>query len=349
MKNIVVIFGGQSSEHEVSCMSVINIVKNIDTEKFNIMLVGITKDGNWLWVDSLEDISNGTWRNSNIEAIISPDATKKCLMLSTGENFHIDVAYLALHGTNGEDGTMQGLLELARIPYVGCGVLSSAVTMDKYFTKLIVDAIGTVNQAAFVLCHSKELAERENDYCDEVETKLGYPVFVKPSSGGSSCGVSRVNNRAELKEALKEAAKFDSKILVEEMIVGREVECAVLGKTKGAKASGIGEILAAAEFYDYDAKYNNAESKTVTDPDLPEEVIEKIRKDAIDIFEAVDGYGLSRVDFFATDDGKVVFNEINTLPGFTNISMYPMLWNARGIDSKKLVTKLIELAEERYN
>ena len=349
MKNIVVVFGGQSSEHEVSCMSVLNIVKNIDTEKFNIMLVGITKEGNWLWVNSVEDIKNNTWKESEIEAIISPDATKKCLLLSTGESFHIDVVYLALHGTNGEDGTMQGLLELAHIPYVGCGVLSSAVTMDKYYTKLIVDSIGTVNQARFVLCYSKHLDEKEYDYCDEVEAKLGYPVFVKPSSGGSSCGVSRADDRDALKKALREAAKFDNKILVEEMIVGREVECAVLGKTKGAKASGIGEILAAAEFYDYDAKYNNAESKTITDPDLPQEVVHKIRKAAIEIFEAVDGYGLSRVDFFVTNEGKVVFNEINTLPGFTNISMYPMLWNARGIDQKKLVATLIELAEERYN
>ena len=349
MKNVVVIFGGQSSEHEVSCMSVMNIAKNIDPEKYNTLLVGITKEGHWLWVDSLDDIPSGKWRDSEIEAIISPDATKKCLMLSTGENFHVDVVYLALHGTNGEDGTIQGLMELAKIPYIGCGVLSSAITMDKHYTKLIVDTIGTVNQAAYVLCYSDELSEKENAYCDEVESKLGYPVFIKPSSGGSSCGVSRADNREELKAGLKEAAKFDKKILVEEMIKGREIECAVLGKTKGVKASGVGEILAAAEFYDYDAKYNNAESKTVTDPDLPEEIVETIRKNAQDIFEAVNGYGLSRVDFFVTEDGRVVFNEINTLPGFTNISMYPMLWNARGINGKELVTRIIELAQERYN
>jgi D-alanine-D-alanine ligase len=220
--------------------------------------------------------------------------------------------------------------------------------MDKVYTKIIVDTLG-IRQAAFVDVRQEMLDDMEKTVM-VVEDQLDYPVFVKPSCAGSSQGVSKAHNREELIEALRLAAKHDRKILVEETIIGREIECAVLG-AKDVKASGLGEILAAAEFYDFDAKYNNAESKTVVNPDLSEKTVEKIRKSAVKIFKAVDGFGLSRVDFFvANKDGRevVIFNEINTLPGFTAISMYPMLWKEQGIETKTLVNDLIQMAFDRF-
>ncbi|MDO4938588.1 MAG: D-alanine--D-alanine ligase family protein [Lachnospiraceae bacterium] len=346
-KNLLVLFGGQSSEHDVSCMSVQNVVRCIDDSKYEIILVGITKEGHWVKCESLEDIASGEWRRGTVSAIVSPDATEKAVYFSDGNSIKIDVAFPVLHGNYGEDGTVQGLFELAGIPYVGCGGLSSAVTMDKYYTKLIVNAIGTIRQADYELVLSRKLDRKMDEYMDIIEKRFGYPVFVKPSVGGSSCGVSRANNREELEAGLKEAAKYDRKILVEEMIFGREIECAVLGGGDDIKASGVGEILAAAEFYDYDAKYNNPQSQTVIDPDIPAAAVEEIRGDAVNIFKSVDGHGLSRVDFFVKDDGTVIFNEINTIPGFTAISMYPMLWEAQGISKKDLVQRLIDLAYER--
>lgn len=347
-KTIAVLFGGQSSEHEVSCVSAATIISNIDTEKYDIILIGITKEGKWLKVASLEDVKSGAWRDSKITAVISPDASQKgIIVMEDGktELIKIDVAFPALHGLYGEDGTVQGLFELSGIPYVGCGVVASAVSMDKFFTKVIVDTLN-IRQAKFVPVRSYELKDMDS-VIERIEHKQSYPVFVKPSNAGSSCGVSKASSREELVRALELAAQYDNKILVEETIVGREVECAVLGGSE-PKASGVGEILAAADFYDYDAKYNNAESKTVISPELPEGVEEKIRQAAVEIFRAVDGFGLSRVDFFVENGtNEVVFNEINTLPGFTAISMYPMLWEAKGIGKKELVDKLIQLAFTR--
>lgn len=348
-KNLLVLFGGQSSEHEVSCMSVQNVIKCINDDRYNIILVGITKEGHWVKCERPADIESGAWRESRVSAILSPDATEKAVYFSDGQKVRIDAAFPVLHGNYGEDGTVQGLFELAGIPYVGCGGLSSAVTMDKYYTKLIVNSIGNgaVRQADYELVFARKLDRKMNEYTAAIEKHFEYPVFIKPAVGGSSCGVTRANNREELEAGLKEAAKYDKKILVEEMIFGREIECAVLGGGDAVEASGVGEILAAAEFYDYDAKYNNPQSQTVIDPDLPEDVVEEIRRDAVSIFKSVDGHGLSRVDFFVKDDGTVIFNEINTIPGFTAISMYPMLWEARGISKKELVQKLIDLAYER--
>lgn len=351
-KNIVVIFGGNSSEHQVSCVSSQTIIKNIDTDLYNIILVGITKEGKWLFVDSVDELKNDTWRETGKKAILSPDSLTKELLVFDEEgmkSIKVDVIFPVLHGPNGEDGTIQGLFELARIPYVGCGVLASAVSMDKFYTKIVVDHIGGIRQAQFVGVHRYDLKDMDSVIA-EVEAKLSYPVFVKPSCAGSSNGVSKAKDRDALVKALLLAAEHDSKILVEETINGREVECAVLGNDE-VKASGIGEVLAAGDegFYTYDSKYNNAESKTVTDPDLPEGVAEKIRTSAVRIFKAVSGSGLSRVDFFVehgTND--VVFNEINTLPGFTSISMYPMLWAARGIDTKTLVNQLIADCLDRF-
>lgn len=372
MKRVAVLFGGRSSEHEVSCVSAQTIVNAMDKNKYEAFLIGITKDGRWLFVDSLDAVKDGSWRQSGKTAVILPDAGMKAVMVfdtaNAGEKTEaqlvkIDLAFPALHGLFGEDGTVQGLFELAGIPYVGCGVLASAVSMDKIYTKQIVERLG-IRQAKFVPVLLKELQEaglvaKKNSttagrddakiamLVEKIENKLGYPVFVKPSNAGSSCGVSKAHDREELLKALCLAAEHDRKILVEETIVGRELECAVLGDST-AKASGVGEILAAAEFYDYDAKYNNEESKTVISPELPEGKAEEIRRSAARIFEAVDGFGLSRVDFFMEKGtNEIVFNEINTLPGFTPISMYPMLWGEQGIEKPELVNRLLELALER--
>lgn len=350
-KTAAVIFGGQSSEHVVSCMSAANVIEHINREKYEVILIGITEDGRWLLTDSVEDIKSGAWREGKTTAVLSPDASEKSLLiLENGQAraVKLDLVFPVLHGLYGEDGTIQGLLELARIPYVGCGVLASAVSMDKLYTKVIVDALG-VRQAAYEPVYREQLADMEK-VAERIESRFHYPVFIKPSNAGSSRGVSKAEDRASLEAGLKEAAKHDRKILVEETIIGREVECAVFGGGScEVKASGVGEILAAAEFYDFDAKYYNAESKTVTDPVLPDGSTEKVRQAAVDIFKAVDGYGLARVDFFVKEDGEVVFNEINTMPGFTAISMYPMLWEARGIDKDALVDMLMEHGLKRYD
>ena len=354
-KTVVVLFGGQSSEHEISCMSAQTVVGAMDKDKYNVILIGITKEGHWLHVPHVNRIADGSWYKSGKRAVISPDAGMHSVLVFSDPECEgsaavsaivVDVVFPVLHGLFGEDGTVQGLLELAKIPYVGCGVLASAVSMDKLYTKLIVERL-KIRQARYVGVGRHELAGECLDAVERVEGALSYPVFVKPANAGASRGVARAENREELIRALKLAAEHDRKILVEEMIVGREIECAVLGG-QDAKASGVGEILAAAEFYDYDAKYNSEESKTVISPELPEEKVEEIRRDALRIFGAVDGYGLSRVDFFIEDGtGEVVFNEINTMPGFTSISMYPMLFEAQGISKKDLVDGLIDMAYAR--
>ena len=347
-KKIAVLFGGQSSEHEVSCISAVTIVENINQDIYDIIMIGITKEGHWLKVDRVEDIKEDRWREGGVTAVLSPDAGQRGILFLEGSRAvlqKIDVIFPALHGMYGEDGTVQGLMELAKIPYVGCGVLASAISMDKLYTKIIAENLH-IRQARYEAVMKADLAHME-EVLDRIEGRLPYPVFVKPSNAGSSKGVSKAHDRGELEEALGLAVLHDRKILVEETIVGREVECAVLG---GAcpKASGVGEILAAADFYDYEAKYHSAESKTVISPKLPAGAADKIRSIAVAIFRAVDGFGLARVDFFVENKtGEVIFNEINTLPGFTSISMYPMLWEAMGISKAELVEKLIQSAFSR--
>lgn len=349
-KTLVVLFGGQSSEHEVSCTSAAMIINNINRDLYDVILIGITKEGKWLEAYSVESIVSGEWQKGKTKAIISPDATDKSVLLIKDDKLTkkpIDVVFPVLHGLYGEDGTIQGLLELAKVPYVGCGVLSSSISMDKLFTKIIVKNLG-IEQAKYVSIYKKDLFNKNGEVNMETikktETSIEYPMFIKPSNSGSSRGISKVKNREELVVGLVEASNYDDKILVEETINGREIENAILGG-KEPRASGVGEIISAAEFYDYDAKYNNAESKTIISPDLDKEIVDTIRDYSIQIFNAVDGYGLARVDFFVEKDtNRIVFNEINTMPGFTNISMYPMLWEAKGIGKPQLIEKLIQLA-----
>ncbi|MCM1495178.1 MAG: D-alanine--D-alanine ligase [Bacteroides sp.] len=347
-KTIAVLFGGQSSEHEISCLSAATVVNAIDTSVYNVVMIGITREGHWLLTDSVESIQNGTWNKGSVSAVISPDATRKEIICMERDGAHVipvDVVFPVLHGRKGEDGTVQGLLELAELPYVGCGVLASALGMDKLYTKLVVERLG-IAQASYVPVMHFDFHDMPA-VITGIERQLSYPVFVKPSNAGSSKGISKAHNRQELEEALQKAAEHDEKLLVEETILGRELECAVLGG-RAARASGIGEILTVAEFYDYDAKYHDTASRTVIHPELPEGKTEEIQQAAVRIFQALDGYGLSRVDFFLEQGtNRVVFNEINTLPGFTGISMYPMLWKAMGMDMNTIVARQIALAYER--
>lgn len=350
-KKVVVVYGGRSSEHEVSCVSAATVIDAIDKEKYDIIIVGITKDGKWLLADSVDSIRDGGWRKSKVGAVISPDTSRQLLLIydtEKVEKIKIDVVFPVLHGLFGEDGTIQGLLEMASIPYVGCGHLASAITMDKFFTKVIADSVN-VAQASYVPVRSFELEDVEK-VVEKIESAKEYPVFVKPSNAGSSVGITKAHNREELIEGLKLAAKHDTKILVEETINGREIECAVYGYGGNAFASGVGEIVAAAEFYDYDAKYNNAASKTVLDPDIPADKLEEIREAAVKVYRACDCFGMSRVDFFLEKDtNRVVFNEINTIPGHTSISMYPMLMERAGHPMGEYVDNLLEMAYERHN
>ncbi|QNM06726.1 D-alanine--D-alanine ligase family protein [Qiania dongpingensis] len=347
-QTVAVLFGGQSSEHEISCISAVTVIENINTDKYDTILIGITQDGKWIHTESVEEIRSGAWVKGKTRAVLSPDADMGgVLLIENGKAAcrKVDVIFPVLHGLYGEDGTVQGIFELSQIPYVGCGVLASSVSMDKLYTKIIVDTLG-IRQAKYAAVRKEDLQDMDA-VVKRVEETVPYPVFIKPCNAGSSRGVSKAENREMLTDGLLEAVKHDRKILVEETIVGREIECAVLGGNE-VKASGVGEILAAAEFYDYEAKYHNAESKTVMDPELPAETVEELRRDAVAIFKAVDGFGLSRVDFFVTKDtGEVVFNELNTLPGFTSISMYPMLWENRGIAKPQLIEKLIQMAFSR--
>ncbi|MBR4721182.1 MAG: D-alanine--D-alanine ligase [Clostridia bacterium] len=348
-KKICVIFGGQSPEHEISLKSATSVIENLDKEKYEVITIGITKDGKWyLYTGPYDKIIGGKWEqeSSNKPAVISPDSGDKAILILDGDKItkiHPDVVFPVLHGEFGEDGTIQGLLTLAGIKYVGMGILGSAGGMDKAFSKIAFKDAG-IPQADWVLVRTENPLD---SYIEEIEQKLGYPCFVKPCRTGSSVGVGKAHNREELISSLTEAAKFDRKILVEEFVDGHEVECAVLGN-ENPRATVVGEILPTVEFYDFDAKYNDNSTKLQIPADLPNEVSDKIREYAVKAFRALDGQGLSRVDFFVKyKDNQVVLNEINTMPGFTNISMYPKLWNATGISYKDLLDELINLGEKR--
>ncbi len=348
-KVIAVLFGGQSSEHEVSRVSAATVISKINQDKYTVIPVYITKNGHWLLYDGpIESIQSGSWEKYATTAILSPDATHKGLFRIVGDKLKlipIDLVFPVLHGAMGEDGTVQGLLELAKIPYVGCGVLSSAVSMNKAYTKIIAESIG-IEQAKYTVIYRSEVENTIEECIDRAESICGYPCFIKPACAGSSVGITKAHNRDELVDGLWIAAKEDRTIVVEQNITGLELECAVLGNSD-VEAAAVGQVLAAAEFYDYDAKYNNKESKTVIPAPIPEDKTEEIRRQSVKIFRALDGRGLARVDFFLEEGGRIVFNEINTLPGFTPISMYPMLFNEAGLSTEELVDKLIELGFSR--
>lgn len=345
LKNIGVIFGGMSTEHEVSIASARSIINNLNQDKYNIFPIYIDKRGNWYEVNKTkiestkENIKNDI---SNIENIV---------------NYlkNMDILFPVLHGKYGEDGSIQGLFELIKKPYVGCGILSSSIGMDKVYTKIIFDRL-KIKQAKYQyirkykdsFIYVSDNFEEEilslNNVVSKIIKRISMPMFVKPSNAGSSIGITKVNDTEELKNAIIYASKFDNKILIEESVNGREIECAVLGNEE-VLASCLGEVKSGEDFYSFSAKYKNDNSKVIIPAKLPQEVENEIKKYAIRVFKAISGKGLSRIDFFVDKkDYKIYINEINTLPGFTSISMYPKLFENEGITYRELLDKLINLS-----
>lgn len=349
--NVCILFGGISPEHEVSLRSAESVLNHMDAEKYNIFPVGITKEGQWILYGGTDysALPTGAWMEhpQNCDAAISPVRGQGllCFNGTSVQMQKIDVVFPVLHGENGEDGAMQGLLQMAGIAYVGPHVSASAVSMDKTLTKLVADNAG-VPQAAWRLVRNKDLHNKMEQILDGIETTFRYPVFVKPAGTGSSVGVSKAADRDQLRAALAQAGAYDEKILVEEFIHGREVEVAVMGNDNPV-ASICGEIDSGAEFYDYDAKYITDTSVAYIPARIDADVEEHVRQLAVKIYSAIGCRGLSRVDFFVTyEDSRIVFNEINTLPGFTSISMYPKLFAASGIAYSDLIDQLLQLAME---
>ena len=343
-----VIFGGMSTEHDISIVSGSSVLKNLNKEKYDITPIYIDENGEWYNyekdLNEIEILKVGE-QPTELKKLENPMEALK----------NMDVVFPVLHGLYGEDGTIQGLFELLKVPYVGCRVLGSCVCMDKVYTKIILEKAG-INQAKYVYVRKfndkyifvdEQFNERVLDLDEtarEVEKVVGLPAFVKPSNSGSSVGINKAKTIDELKDAIEYASKFDNKILVEENINGREVECAVIGNEE-VDASCVGEILPAEDFYSFDAKYKNSESRVVIPAELDKEISESIRKTAIKAFKAVDGKGLSRVDFFVErETNKIYLNEINTMPGFTTISMYPQLWGECGKTYSELLDELIKNA-----
>lgn len=330
MIKLGIIYGGISTENEVSEMSAKSIIENLDKEKYKIYEIYINKYGKWFEnIDGKkEEIYNLIWYLKEL-----------------------DVVFPVLHGRGGEDGTIQGLFEMLQIPYVGCGVLASSVGMDKVYTKIIFKKAG-IAQTEYVYVRKKnnkyvlinENLEEENFDIKKITSKLKFPMFIKPSNSGSSVGITKAINIEELKLAIENAGEYDDKILIEQGVIGKEVECAILDAEEPI-ASTIGEIISAEEFYSFDAKYNIPESKTIIPAELKKEQIEEIKKIALKAFKAIDGKGLSRVDFFIENEtNKILINEINTMPGFTKISMYPKLFENVGVKYSDLLDRLIENA-----
>ena len=348
--SVCVLFGGISPEHEVSLRSAESVLNNIDRDKYNIFPVGITKDGDWILFagSDYSMLPAGTWQNydGNRRATLSPVHGQGLLSFENDcvVRERIDVVFPVLHGENGEDGAIQGLLQIAGIPYVGPHIAASAACMDKCMTKLVADQ-AQVRQADWVLVTRTSYDHDAEAIRSLIESRFSYPVFVKPACTGSSVGVSKVKHREDLFQALEKALSFDCKVLVEEFIDGQEVECAVLGN-KTPVASVVGEVDSGADFYDYEAKYITDTSSLYIPARISPEAEETVRETAVKVYEALGCCGLSRVDFFVKKDGSVIFNEINTIPGFTSISMYPKLFAASGIPYPQLIDKLLELALE---
>lgn len=353
---VAILFGGRSGEHEISIVSARSVASALDKKKYQFLPIYITKDGHWLSPDISQKVLS-----TDFEALIKSQSTaeiqkieREISKLSKTNRFSfdfkkekIDVAFPVLHGPFGEDGTIQGLFEMMDVAYVGCGVLSSSLTMDKAMSKICFEKAG-LNVADYMVIMRSELGDNLTKILSQAEKRLKFPIFVKPANMGSSVGISKAKNRKELASALEIAAKYDRKIVLEKGIDARELEVAVLGN-ENPVASTVGEIVPCNEFYDYDAKYVKGTSELYIPARVSKPLQEKLRKAAIDAFKAVACEGLARVDFFLErKTNRIYINEINTIPGFTSISMYPKLFGASGIDYPSLIDRLIELALERY-
>lgn len=350
------IFGGKTGEHEVSLASAQSVLKALDAEKFDPVLIGVTKQGRWLTGGNpLKQLVNSTKSpllkamngssSNGTTAMVAHDASE--ITTANALNETVDVVFPLIHGPNGEDGTIQGLLELADIPYVGASVAASAVGMDKALMKSIFRNAGLpVAEYIVVMRHRWEHDPEETIH--DIETIIRFPCFVKPANLGSSVGISKANNWDELTQALTTAALYDRKIIVERAIEGRELECSVLGNEEPL-ASLPGEVIPEREFYDYEAKYADEHTRFIIPAELTNEQTHTIQDLAVRAFQAIDCSGLARVDFFIEKrDGRVLVNEINTIPGFTNVSMYPKMWQASGVSYGQLIERLIQLALERH-
>ena len=350
-----VVFGGRSAEHEVSLVSAASIINALDKEKYDIIPIGITPEGKWLSSpDTIGLLKAGKYLSHRNEKILLPDPSKKGLVSldvdsHLSRNEPLDIIFPVLHGTFGEDGTVQGLFELAGIPYVGAGVLGSSVGMDKVVTKQLCEhaAIPVVPYVWFLI---SEFKKSQKKILSSIEKKLRYPCFVKPVNLGSSVGISKAHNRKELLASIELAGEYDTKILVEKSVEhAREIEMSVLGNDEPL-ASVPGEIISSNEFYDYDAKYIDGQSTAIVPAQLPKSVVKRLQDFAVRCFKATNCAGMARIDYLVTkQSNKIYLNEINTIPGFTSISMYPKLWEASGIPYPKLLDRLIELALERYH
>ena len=344
---VAVIFGGVSSEHDISLVSATNVIENMPKDKYQITCIGITKKGRWLYYPGdVSNIASGEWEKDPdcSSAIISPDPLHKgIIVLENGEYTRrkIDVVFPVLHGKNGEDGTIQGLLDLARIPYVGCGLLASASCMDKAHTHTVLDYNG-IKTAKWAMLGLRDINALDKK-CTEIADRLGFPMFVKPANAGSSIGINKADDLEALKDAVKIAFSHDNKVIIEEFIKGRELEVAVFGYDSPF-ASYVGEIGKSNDFYDYESKYINNSVNLIVPAEISDEAEKEIRETAVNAYKAMGCKGLSRVDFFLTDDRQVVLNEINTMPGFTPISMYPKLMEDLGMTYPYLIDKLIEQA-----
>jgi len=349
--NVAVVFGGKSGEHEVSLMSATNVINAMDKEKYNIYMIGITKQGKWMAYNGVADkIADGRWEKE----AVGMDREETINLLFSGifngkAEKNIDVVFPVLHGPNGEDGTIQGLFEMLDVPYVSCAVMASALGMDKGISKQLFKGAG-LSVGDYTVVLKTDIEKNIELITEMVEVRFNYPVFIKPVNMGSSVGITKAHNTKELIGGLKAACRYDRKVMIEENINCREFECAVLGNNDPV-ASGIGEIIPSREFYDYEAKYfDDGKSVLVIPAELPDSKIQEMREAAVKAFKALDCCGMSRVDFFMEKDtGKIYINELNTIPGFTKISMYPKLWDEAGLSYSKLIDKLIELAIERYN
>ncbi len=353
MKKLLVIFGGVSSEHDVSLISARSVIENIPKDKYEVFSLGITKEGQWLfYTGPVEKLPKGAWledENHLTPALLSTDHRRKGLVLFKEDNkverLDLDLVFPVLHGKNGEDGTIQGLFEIAGIPYVGCDTLSSAMCMDKAVSNTIADYFD-IAQAKWLPLLQSDYNLNPDESALKAEKELGFPIFVKPANAGSSVGVSKVRNVEELHKGLKAAFLHDRKLVLEEAIDGTEVECAVMGNDRPL-ASVAGEVVPCNDFYDYEAKYVCGTSELYIPARLPEEKQEEIKETALKVYKALGCLGMARVDFFVRkSDGALLFNELNTIPGFTSISMYPKMFEASGLPYSDLLLKLLELALE---
>lgn len=347
-----IIFGGRSAEHQVSLQSAKSIIDAIDTTKYEPVLIGITQDGQWLLNESTDCLLNPDnpktieLNRAGLPVTLAASDNKGDVIATQSDTSltSLDVIFPVLHGPYGEDGSIQGLAKLANIPCVGSGILGSAVGMDKDFAKRLLMLAG-LNVADYELVRRGQL---DDALIERVESRLKYPVFVKPANMGSSIGVSKADDRDALIAAVANAAKFDQKILIETAITGREIECAVLGNDE-PRASICGEIISTQEFYDYESKYIDAEGAILNIPaDIAEEASDKIRAISKQVFTTLECRGLTRVDVFLTPNGEVFINEVNTIPGFTKISMYPKLWEKTGVSYPELIDELIQYAIEDF-